>query len=569
MMTTERHIILRVEAVPDASNVANLQQIDQTVAALQKKMAERFGALNRIVSQSAQTASQQAKRQATDLDKSLAKCYKSWIDQQKAAAKAADATVAYNQKVVAGQQAMAEGFLQTLSGVQTLAQGIVALGFLGEESTDRVLRRLVALFSLFSAIKGPIQTFLGLRKMWLEYTAVVEASALAHQHHAAAQALDAKAALSNAGAQAKAAQATAVGAGAAGVGAGAKGVGGVAGLMRFGPHVAIAAAATAVIAGIISVFSKDFRKGLYELIGLTDEEAELRDALNKKLERRLAHEEDMVSRVQLEYTLMQAEAWRRTPQQQMAASAAIVADPRNRSGLPAYEARGQHRSLQIEILEKEKEKLKEQQRILEEQARIQKQSFVERARQAQASLQATKAEYEQHKNIAQAIKNRYMGAKEYFGSLSKEDQAELIRIKRKADAGGRLSREEEDRLSAMNLSGAQAIVSRGRRRRADEGGFSGSFGGEDLAAMARQILLAAEAVHKVEVGIKVDGVVVKLDSDVPYLARNVVQAVDDQITPKLNDLQKQIEKLTKAQAEDRFGRGIYRKGIQQASTGGG
>jgi hypothetical protein len=106
----------------------------------------------------------------------------------------------------------------------------------------------------------------------------------------------------------------------------------------------------------------------------------------------------------------------------------------------------------------------------------------EETRAANARLTAINQE---RSAIAETIRLRTtatQSARERFGSLGAQTRAQLVAIKRKADAGGRLTREEENQLAQFSdVGGIGDIVGAGRSRRAEASGF-GEFAGAQAEA---------------------------------------------------------------------------------------
>ena len=185
----------------------------------------------------------------------------------------------------------------TVEGLKKLGEGAVAFGRaigLAGVATSQNMEAAIRLFAKFESgvqiFKGIADSVEGARKIWLAYTAVSKAAAAADVAAAAAAAARAKAS-AGAGVAGSAAGGAVAGAAGGGIGAYIAGMmgGAVAALKAIvvkivaflAPLVAIAAAVSAVLIGIISIFSKDFRTGLKLWITGHDELKEHQDKLAK------------------------------------------------------------------------------------------------------------------------------------------------------------------------------------------------------------------------------------------------------------------------------------------------
>lgn len=210
--------------------------------------------------------------------------------------------------------------------------------------------------------------------------------------------------------------------------------------------------------------------------------------------------------------------------------------------------------------------------LLQEEFQLRKEIRDERIQEANESLAASREELsnaqeslriaeDELKTTEQSVKaeqERLMTAKERFGAMSKADQQEVIRIKRKAETEGieSLEREEISRLGQVGTDDAQAIVSQANRLRADQSGFDDIFGGsqreridqgqQEIERRQADVQRQRELTQRIEAEVQVNTeLVVKVEQD----NQAIINSVRDQIRGLQRELNPQIQEVARQEFE--------------------
>lgn len=193
---------------------------------------------------------------------------------QQAQIKAISTVEQAQNRMTAGQAAIAEGFKQSMSGATALARGFALVGAASEEDMEKAVRALAKVEAGVQAVRGTIDLVQGITKAWRAYTTTVEAAAAAHA------ALNTVQALSAAGAGASVA--AGAGRGALGTAAqiGGAGLAGAAGTKLAGGGMAAAgkagSAIVAALAGLPAAIAAAVG-GTVAAIGMTTNVGGVRD----------------------------------------------------------------------------------------------------------------------------------------------------------------------------------------------------------------------------------------------------------------------------------------------------
>jgi hypothetical protein len=104
---------------------------------------------------------------------------------------------------------------------------------------------------------------------------------------------------------------------------------------------------------------------------------------------------------------------------------------------------------------------------------------------ADRAIQKARQELDARKEAIKTEQQRLMSAKERFGQMSRGEQRELIRIKQRADSGARLSVADAQKLQGLGTRDTERIAKQEFSRRGDEGGFGQHFGGGERQEINR------------------------------------------------------------------------------------
>lgn len=416
-----------------------------------------------------------------------------------------------------------EGFASGTESVARFARGFTMLGLVGEESQQKLLQGLVKMQATFDLVVGGVNSIVRIRKAVMGYMAVVEATSKA-------EALRRKQniTLINAEtvAEVRLAQARGVSAAAGGVGRSATGgvvkstgrsvtegaAGGVA-VTKGGTIAATAVwlAQLAAVALVITEVAQGFRRlagdtsksaesisgsifGYVKALKASGKAAENTARKEKNRTINLGKKQWMEMRAGIpqaaaaEGRMLQiSSAMARettSPQQRLLALASAqtharagVADIAGQTG-GGEERLTQRRDELVAIRNKEVE-------INRERLSAQKEINQTRIEGAQRARELAEQELELAKQQTREAEGRLMSAAERFGRMSPEEQANVIRVKRKADEQGTmaLTRAERGIMQGVGTESAAGIARAGDLQSAFEGGFYGEFGASERRDM--------------------------------------------------------------------------------------
>ncbi len=503
-----------------------------------------------------------------------------------------------------GAAGMKEGFEQSTEAAMRFARGFVMLGLASEESTEKMLRGLVKVQGFFDLVVGGMKLVIGVQKLWEGISLAIQAAQAREiaLRGANVVAINAEtAALARKGVANAAASATGGAAGAAGVSGasvlgakilgGAKYLGGLG--LAAGKLAGIAILATEAIQGTrralgdSSENAESFVGALVSWRKAAREAAESTEALSRSEQRRalaLAMGGAQVERVRAraEADDSRAEIARNTltrklerlattkgltggqrdlflargqqqgatagvwdTQQQLDTARANLAKIRERNDMSsAVEAPGAVAAVEVarqraveasdRLREATDERLRAEHEIAEERIRAADEAISKAERERDVRLDAIKTE-----------QTALRSAEERFGAMSTAEQQSLIRIQKKAAAGGDLSVAEAKRLESLGTRGGERIASDLYRRRADAAGFSQYFGAEERQEIGR---LKKEAAA-LEVNIKDQRELkVTIQRDDQALAQRLVAAVDREMQVRDRLLEEMVsEKLQQSE----------------------
>ena len=404
----------------------------------------------------------------------------------------------------------------TVEGLKKLGEGAVAFGRaigLAGVATSQNMEAAIRLFAKFESgvqiFKGIADSVEGARKIWLAYTAVSKAAAAADVAAAAAAAARAKAS-AGAGVAGSAAGGAVAGAAGGGIGAYIAGMmgGAVAALKAIvvkivaflAPLVAIAAAVSAVLIGIISIFSKDFRTGLKLWITGHDELKEHQDKLAKSYQSALTtFDEYQEAEKRKAETNKAVRDWsdKREDLQMTAAGATpaqIAAAQKDRTQAPFNEAQaafnqidnqvrqsngqdpaghliqlGQRatasdnlqaarKELEDSIKNAASEQTKAAQGAASKLLKIEQDKLAANEKALQSATEKANKEREGLEAVKQKVqqeRDRLKSAQERFVDMNPQERAKLVAASKKAEQGQDLTKDERDLLRGDGLNQAE------------------------------------------------------------------------------------------------------------------
>jgi hypothetical protein len=208
----------------------------------------------RAAKQAAMVAKQSAREQENAAKAVAREASRAAAEQQRAAAAVSNEQARLTSIVTASGKQIHSSFKEMAGGTLTMARGVAELGLLGEESTEKLVRGLIAVQGSFDVLIGGLDTYYGLVEMTEKYRIAQEAAGRAVQLQAAANttAVRAEAVATQQLAVARTmANAAAGGGGAAGIvaGAGGSAVGGLSGRIAGGVNRLGGAIGGAVMGG--------------------------------------------------------------------------------------------------------------------------------------------------------------------------------------------------------------------------------------------------------------------------------------------------------------------------------
>ncbi len=381
-------------------------------------------------------------------------------------------------------------FNALLSGVVQFSRGVAVAFALSEKQSEKLARTVAGIWADFEILRGAITIVTQLSKVMRAYDVATRGAAAAQAALAVAQGASGVTGGAAAGGVAlrplgrnvagfslgRTAGTVASSAGGAAVGAGAlKGGGALAGALKVGgavaAPVAIAAAATAVIGGVVAVFSKNFRSLLFEAFDGIGKDERLKEAFSRNIKQVLAEAATSTRLAQIGSAKFRArlQFGGLDPGEAIAEAStlfrSITADPKGGSG-PRGEAIGQ-------IIAATK--------AIEEAEKARGRFALERLQTVRNEARVVQQIFEKEVKRADVIRKSRVTAAEGFGQLNPLQQQRLIRTKQKADAGLPLTRQERADLRGVGLESTTAIARRGDIAAAAQAGFFGAFGAEDRA----------------------------------------------------------------------------------------
>jgi len=252
----ERAARERAKADKEAARQAIQATREKERAEKQAAQAARAAARDqeRAAKQAAAVARQAAKEQGDAAKAAAREVSRAAAEQQRAAARVSNEQARLTSIVDASGKQIHSSFKEMAGGTLTMARGVAELGLLGEESTEKLVRGLVAVQGSFDVLIGGLDTYYGLVEMTEKYRIAQEAAGRAVQIQSAANtaAVRAEAVATQQLAAARTmANVAAGGGGASGIvaGAGSSAVGGLSGRIAGGASRLGGAVGGAVMGG--------------------------------------------------------------------------------------------------------------------------------------------------------------------------------------------------------------------------------------------------------------------------------------------------------------------------------
>lgn len=568
-MTLEREVIISTKIVPHSGNVAATKSMLDQLQSLQKS----------TVASMAHDATEAVRDVSSSVEKMAEKAADSIQSQVGSAANKAYITSRSVQEQMAGisaeskdmmevnlayTNAAAESFSRTLSGVMSLSRGFAILAYEGSDNLQKVLMTLMRIQAFFDVARGfvdviisQVRNYQNLNITLKETVALKRASAAASTAEASASSVSRTAT----GSATESAIGGAIGAAATSGGLTGRVIGGLAkvvkvigtALLALAGPLAIAAGIVAIFATAMAIFSKDFREGLFELIGLQDQEAESRKRMIERLNRRAEEEQKAKERIQIWSERRQA-YYERTG----ATSGQILADanrfydlgynPRHEGQRGMYENRIQEARLRQQGLELWK---KEQ----EERQRMEVEAYRQKVVYAQEELQYARQIYETRVQEYSEIQKQYKSGMARFGMANPYEQQLAITAMQKAERGERLNDKEVELLNKYAMSRGRSLAEAEGITRAKEAGYEKWFGPEERQAM-KDLKDEARAAQKfLRRGINVHNdfnLRIYWDTDPAKMAEMFAARLKEQAEIYFEYVNKEIEKAVKREyaAED-------------------
>lgn len=499
-MESTREVLIRLKLVTDKATEQATRAVDSEL----KKIDKSIDGIKESWKKAVEEERKSLEKVAKDQQKFLAQVKRDY-----------DRHVAALQ---AGQMQLAEGSKLAIQGVVTFARGAAVALASSEEEASQLAKRLVAIVGFFDMLRGGIDIVVGMTKAWRAYTTVVESAAAAQKALAAAQAATAATGVAAGAGSA---------AGGAGLGVGASAIG-VAGAIA--PLAAVGVAGAAVLTGIISIFDTDFKDSLLNFFDNLNKGEQLAAEWAQEQQRRVNRaqryslglsEQDALRQARLGALGLEAQAGDLD-----AATAARKAVEAGLGAQPSLEGA----SAMVAATTREVQALQAAKQLSEDRLRTEQQRIREQTQAAQQELDKTKAILETEKQRADMLQERQMSAAERFGGLSSEEQARLLAIKKRADSGAALTREEAAALRGIGLEQSSQYARDADVARARAAGFFGAFGANERAQEA------ASRANVAKMEVKVDEITHRIEVDFKSQADNVAS----QIASKLADWNEQI-----------------------------
>lgn len=580
--SAERDVILRLKVVPDKGAEAavnkTIQAIERGEDRAGKASAKRADASQKAADKAAAAAEKAAEKAAIAAEKAAAREAAAAERVSKAAQRererqAREAERTYDREATAAQRAYSrimrsqeqeraqvdsltdqrhaygvaskQAGLDAAEGAITAARGFAELGLLSEESTDKLLRKLIAVKAGFDVLQGGFKIWKGLIE-WIDATTkATQAAAAAQEILNAAQARGAVTGAAKAGGAAASAAGSAA-AGAAGSAAGTaavsggigaaaaafKGLGVVLGKVAVAATAALAINELVAYLGRIAGFdwesptlafmswskaSKDLEASEERLAKAESDRAKRQEAIAKKAEDQRAFDALIRSA-----EAMQAQMSDLSNAMDEGTAAGVARRKADAEGLAGREAgrlgveQADFRQSQASggiasragIESANERVVAAQQRVVDIQ-REQVKLAQDALRNKQDSVRAAEQEVQVAKKAVAEERARYQTTLARFGALKETEQAELRAIAARVKAGEQISAQEAKFLQGTGIGGAVA-----EKALASAGGAAGgadvlsAFGENqgmndavgNLAAAegqltARQAELAAETLH--------------------------------------------------------------------------
>ena len=413
-----------------------------------------------------------------------------------------------------------EALSNTLGGIQSITRGMVTMGVLGEESSERMHRGLLKVYAVMDIFQGGITTINHLSRAMAQYRLMTDLAAKSQLALAAAtKATQAAGAVGAAGAAGGAAVGSAAGAATGAAAGAAGGAAGAGAASAFGAvRAAISAnavllkaagvAAAADIAAAAGVylashaianignnkvggfndrwggsgwnpFTKTIRLATGDDRRLNASNASLaraQDARASIQERGAELEQQMLSamqeeqrilgeRIDEEKTIFDLKAATLTNDQKIAAI--TKAEAKERREIANYRRRASQDEFNdgqtfMALAEKHQARLKE---LAAQRGDIEREIAQRKAQTAREALSAAKQELDKVTDRIKAEQQAYMSAQERFGFLSRDQQQAALGALVKARRGGSLSSEELGSLQSLGTGEAGRLASAQARAR--------------------------------------------------------------------------------------------------------
>ena len=175
---------------------------------------------------------------------------------------------------------------------------------------------------------------------------------------------------------------------------------------------------------------------------------------------------------------------------------------------------------------------------------------------ADKAIDKAQKELDLRKDAIKAEEDRLKSAEERFGQMSQREQAELIRIKKKADSGQDLRIDEAQKLDSLGTRGGRKTASDLYRKRAKAAGFDANFGGGEKKEISR-LQKEAEALtvkikdqreFKVKIETDVDAVSTRLAEQIRKEMEVQAKVLEAMVDAKLQEDLAGQNRLREAQA---------------------
>jgi hypothetical protein len=508
----ERTVTYRLKILQDSANGAQAQAFGKAVVAAEKQAAkERVQTVEEAERKKTEATAREEQRRRRDAEQNAKEIWRMRVqymkDEERKINDLAKAYEAYTAQQVRGKEAIKSAFFEGTESVARFGRGFAALGLIGEENTEKLLKGLVVVQGTFDLVVGGVKTWQAVSKAVEGYRAIVVATAAAEQ-----AARSRNIALINAeiGAEARLGAARAASGGASSVG----GAGGLAGLGRFASPLGVGLAIGGTAIGIASDargYSNYFNS--FTSDSVNDSLAGINWGIISDTARERVSRNNLgraQGRFNTQYDMEESVRGMTTARVGMADDifGARVGGANDRIGSASTSAEKlnsileKRRMIAEEIAAQSSEVARndiEQQAFSEriarlgqletsalgEQLTIRRQIADERKKDAQERVQSSEKELDLVKQRIGAEQNSLLTAKERFGQLSKAEQQELIAIKTKADAEGSasLTRSERAKLRGVGLSSTNEMARFGDIQDANAAGFDQFFGAEEQAAL--------------------------------------------------------------------------------------